>query len=93
MAWMLEGAPGGRAWTLPALPLTLLALGQAGYCLREQGEPWWLLVDDLTAAAMLGSAMTAMLMGHSSVAMVAAVSPVIEAYSPTGIRCCKRPST
>jgi hypothetical protein len=65
MAWMLEGAPGGQRWTLATLPLALLALGQAGYCVREQGEPWWLLVDDLTAAAMLGSAMTAMLIGHS----------------------------
>jgi hypothetical protein len=65
MVWMLEGAPGGQAWTLAALPLTLLALGQAGYCLREQGETWWLLADDLTSAAMLGCAMTAMLIGHS----------------------------
>src|SRR5271154_2580796 len=44
MAWMLEGAPGGQAWTLAALSLALLALAQAGYCVRDQGEPWWLLL-------------------------------------------------
>jgi len=65
MAWMLDEAPGGQAWTVATLPLALLALGQAGYCVRDQGEPWWLLLDDLTAAALLGSAMTAMLIGHS----------------------------
>src|SRR5262245_17511193 len=65
MAWMLEGAPGGRWFLLATLPLSLLGLGQAGYCVRAEGEPWWLVVDDLTAAAVLGSAMTAMLIGHS----------------------------
>jgi hypothetical protein len=65
MAWMLEGAPGGQVWTLATVPLALSALLQTGYCVREQGEPWWLVVDDLTAAALLGSALTAMLMGHS----------------------------
>jgi hypothetical protein len=65
MAWMLEGAPGGRAWTLAALSLALLALGQTGYDVRAEGEPWWHLLDDLTAAAFLGSALTAMLIGHS----------------------------
>jgi hypothetical protein len=63
--WMLEGAPGGHKWTLAAFSLALLALGQVGYCVRDQGEPWWLLLDDLTGAAFLGSAMTAMLIGHS----------------------------
>jgi hypothetical protein len=65
MVWLLEGAPGGQVWTLTTISLSVLALGQAGYCVREQGEPWWLLLDDLTAAAFLGSALTAMLIGHS----------------------------
>jgi hypothetical protein len=65
MVWMLEGQPGGQAWTLATFSLALLALGQAGYWVRAQGEPWWLLLDDLTAAAFLGSALTAMLIGHS----------------------------
>jgi hypothetical protein len=65
MVWMLEGAPGGRFLLMAAAATSLLALGQTGYCVREQGETWWLLSDDLTAAAILGSAMTAMLIGHS----------------------------
>jgi len=65
MVWMLDGAPGGRTLLMLATPLAILALGQTGYCVRAEGEPWWLVWDDLTAAAILGSAMTAMLIGHS----------------------------
>ena len=65
MTWMLEGAPGGRLLIALTSPLLVATLALAGYQLRDQGEPWWLLVDDLTSAAVLGSAMTAMLIGHS----------------------------
>ena len=65
MSWMLEGAPGGRTLMVLTAPLLLGALALAGYDSRDQGEPWWLLGDDLTSAALLGSATTAMLMGHS----------------------------
>jgi hypothetical protein len=65
MTWMLEGAPGGRVMIAVTSTLLLANLALAGYELRDQGEPWWLLVDDLTSAAVLGSAMTAMLIGHS----------------------------
>jgi hypothetical protein len=65
MTWMLENAPGSRAVTVLAVAVELLALGQAGYTVRDAGETWWLLADDLLAAALLGSATTAMLIGHS----------------------------
>jgi hypothetical protein len=65
MAWMVEGTPGRRLWMVLTLPLVLLALGQAGYQVRDQGEPWWILGDDLSASALLGTATTAMLIGHS----------------------------
>jgi hypothetical protein len=65
MVWMLQGAPGGRGLIGLTAPLLLTALVVAGYQTRDQGEPWWLLVDDLTSAALLGSATTAMLIGHS----------------------------
>ena len=65
MTWMLEDAPGGRPLITLTSPVLLAALALAGYELRDQGEPWWLLLDDLTSAAMLGSATTAMLIGHS----------------------------
>jgi hypothetical protein len=65
MVWMLEGAPGGRGLIALTAPILLAALGVAGCEVRDQAEPWWLLVDDYTSAAFLGSATTAMLMGHS----------------------------
>jgi hypothetical protein len=65
MSWMLEGAPGGRMLMVLTVPPLFGALVLAGHDLRAQGEPWWLLGDDLTSAALLGSAVTAMLMGHS----------------------------
>jgi hypothetical protein len=61
--WLLEGAPGGRVLTA----LTSAALG-AALLLAGWGQgraAGWLLADDLTAAALLGAATTAMLIGHS----------------------------
>jgi hypothetical protein len=73
LAWSLEGAPGGRV--LIVLTMSLLALGltltelwqrqQAQDPTRESAGLGWLLTGDLMAAAVLGSATTAMLMGHS----------------------------
>lgn len=65
MSWMIEGAPAGQALMVLTLPLLTGALALAGYGSRWQGEPWWLFGDDLTSAAVLGSATTAMLVGHS----------------------------
>ncbi len=64
IVWHLHEAPGGR--TVSALTgLALLAsLLQAGWLLHADGSPW-LALDDLASAAVVGSAMTAMLMGHS----------------------------
>jgi hypothetical protein len=64
VVWLLEGAPGGRALiylTVPALTAALVLAGQE----RGGAAPGWLLADDLTSAALLGAATTAMLMGHS----------------------------
>jgi hypothetical protein len=64
VAWHLEGAPAGRALILVSVPVQTLALVLAGA--QTRGEvTGWLLVDDLTSAALLGTATTAMLMGHS----------------------------
>jgi hypothetical protein len=64
VVWLLEGAPGGRLLiylTTPALATAMILAGQE----RGGAGPGWLLADDLTSAALLGSATTAMLMGHS----------------------------
>jgi hypothetical protein len=56
LSWALEGAPGGRALTV----LTPLVLGTA---LGLHDTPA-ALAGDLTSAALLGAALSAMLMGH-----------------------------
>jgi hypothetical protein len=65
LAWSLEGAPGGRI----LVGLTPLVLAAAlGLVRRAEGQAaplGWLLAGDLSSAAVLGTATTAMLMGHS----------------------------
>ena len=63
--WSLEGAPGGQTWTV----LTLLALtGALGWVERQTFSEVAvapLLANSFSSAALLGAAMTAMLLGHS----------------------------
>ncbi len=74
LVWSLEGAPGGRlliGLTSLALAATLVLASRARYPdgISEQGSApttaAGLASDDLSAAALLGTATTAMLMGHS----------------------------
>jgi hypothetical protein len=75
IVWMLEGAPAGRTLVVltglalaAALGLTRWAAIQhadAESAGMERNELGWLLADDYTSAALLGSATTAMLIGHS----------------------------
>ncbi len=65
LAWSLEGAPGGRA----LIGVTTAALA-AGLGLLEAWSPHSealapVLLGDYASAALLGSALTAMLLGHS----------------------------
>lgn len=65
LVWGWEGAPGGRVFTV----LTTLALGGGlvGMEMSRPGEQALmpLLLGDLTSSTLLGSALTAMLLGHS----------------------------
>lgn len=74
VVWSLDRAPGGRAAVgLTALSL-LAALGLAGW----RGAPAWVVLDDLTSAALLGAATAAMLMGHSYlVAPAMSITPLM----------------
>jgi len=65
LVWGLDGAPGGR--TLTAAATLMLAAGLAWVeALSPEPSPLVpLLLGDLTSAALLGSALTAMLLGHS----------------------------
>jgi hypothetical protein len=66
LSWSLEGAPGGRLLVV----LDLLALGAALGLATANGlpgaGPTWLQVgEQVSSAALLGAATTAMLLGHS----------------------------
>lgn len=65
LAWSLEGSPAGRT----LIGFTIFSQGAALILARPAVAPQenlaWLLVDDLTSAALLGTVTTAMLMGHS----------------------------
>jgi hypothetical protein len=65
IVWHLNEAPGGRLliWFTPAALLACLVLG--GMAIHPGDEIPWRIADDLTSMAVLGSATTAMLMGHS----------------------------
>jgi hypothetical protein len=62
LVWHLDAAPGGRLviWlTSLVLAVCLVVASMA------EGPAPWRIADDLASAALLGSATTAMLMGHS----------------------------
>lgn len=72
LVWSLEEAPGGR-WLFVLLVADLIAAlafiewnaPPPAHTLTRATHPAWLFVGDLTSAALLGTATTAMLMGHS----------------------------
>lgn len=74
MAWSLEGAPGGRTLIVLTLVAIAAALIPDEMAWRERAEPATQKeglgpgsgpLHDLVTAGLLGTAMTAMLMGHS----------------------------
>lgn len=81
--WSLEGAPLGRT----VIVCTVLSLAGA-LALKDwtpaeatshaATQPLWLFLDDLASAALLGSATSAMLMGHSYlVAPAMSITPLL----------------
>jgi hypothetical protein len=64
--WSLEGAPAGRIMTI----LSVLTLAEALVLVQQALAPpdaafMWSFINQLTSAALLGAAVSAMLMGHS----------------------------
>jgi hypothetical protein len=58
LSWTLDPAPAGRWLVVATVGMLIAALGAITHC-------FLLVMDDLTSAALLGSFMTAMLVGHS----------------------------
>jgi hypothetical protein len=65
LAWSLEGAPAGRMLGVFTALSALTALCLANYDRGSSQNLGWVLAGELGSAALLGTATTAMLMGHS----------------------------
>jgi hypothetical protein len=65
LVWGLEGAPGGRVFIVLTTLTLSLALGWVEVAGSDPSPAARRLLGDLTSAALLGSALTAMLLGHS----------------------------
>jgi hypothetical protein len=63
--WSLRGAPGARGVGVASAAFLAAALGLAEWATAPDGPLGWLLASSATSAAVLGTATTAMLMGHS----------------------------
>src|SRR5262245_1938774 len=82
IVWHIEGSPAGIALIWLCLPALIAALLMAG---SANGDSW-LIVDDLASAALLGTATTAMLMGHSYlIAPAMSLTPLFRLLGALGI--------
>ena len=82
IVWHVEGAPAGSVLIWLSVPALGAALLMAGSTYRDS----WLAVDDLASAALLGSATTAMLMGHSYlIAPAMSLTPLNRLLAALGI--------
>jgi hypothetical protein len=85
IVWHVEGAPGGRALILLATPALVAALLLVERATWGRLEPE-LIADDLSSAALLGTATTAMLMGHSYlIAPAMSLSPLYRLLAALGV--------
>jgi len=64
VVWALEGEPGGRVLIVLTACALSVGLGVAEWNRPDSGEFGMRLVGDATSAALLGTALTAMLLGH-----------------------------
>jgi hypothetical protein len=86
LAWSLEGAPGGRVLIVLALAGLAAALCLAEARLAPEGSLPWVLLGSFTSAALLGTATTSMLMGHSYlIAPAMSLTPLLRLLAALGI--------
>jgi hypothetical protein len=86
LVWLLEGAPGGRLFVILAVPALAAALVLASRAAQPDRNPAALLADDLTSAALLGAATTAMLVGHSYlIAPAMSLAPLLRTLALLGL--------
>ncbi len=81
LSWSLEGAPLGRSLIVAATLCVGAALVLAEVASEDPGGLRWRLAGDAASAALLGSATTAMLMGHSYlIAPAMSLTPLLRLF-------------
>ena len=65
IVWHLDEAPGGRWMALLAPAIVTACMIYGGMIVRGGSNSPWRMADDIGSALVVGSAITAMLMGHS----------------------------
>jgi hypothetical protein len=86
IVWLLEGAPAGKIILWLSLPTLAGALILAEPQAETKMPPAWRTADDLASAALLGSATTAMLVGHSYlIAPAMSLTPLLRSLGFLGI--------
>src|SRR5207244_441641 len=85
ITWHLDGHPGERVILILANVALLAGLMLGGQISRSEQDMAWLKVDDVASAAVLGTAMSAMLMGHSYlIAPAMSLSPLYRLLGALG---------
>ncbi len=86
IVWHLDGAPGG-AWANGFVPIALAAcLVYGGLLQRGPGDTPIRIADDALASLVVGSATTAMLMGHSYlIAPTMSMSPLMRLLAAVAV--------
>jgi hypothetical protein len=83
VVWLLDGAPGGQTLIFLAAATLTASLWLAEV---SAGDARWRFVDDLASAALLGTATTAMLIGHSYlIAPAMSLTPLLRLLKAFGI--------
>ncbi len=86
VVWHLDDAPGGRLLIVLTPPILLACLVLGGMVAHPAEHAAWRMADDLTSAAVLGSATTAMLMGHSYlIAPAMSITPLLRLLAALGV--------
>lgn len=86
IVWHLHEAPGGR-WAVYLTPIALAAcLIQGGMLVRGNADGPMRIADDVLGALVVGSATTAMLMGHSYlISPSMSISPLMRLLGAIGV--------
>jgi hypothetical protein len=86
IVWHLDGAPGGKLAVYLTPIVLAVCLIQGGMLVREPVDSPMRIADDVLSALVLGSATTAMLMGHSYlISPSMSISPLMRLLAAIGV--------